>query len=68
MKDLLIMTIKLLCIQIIKFLIVITDLEAKQNLQTKQQIRLLNPRAKSYGTPQIKPVELEPQNIKSLEI
>lgn len=28
--------------------------------QTRQQIRLLNPRAKSYGTPQIQPLRLEP--------
>lgn len=34
----------------------------KQSLQTHQQIRLLNPRAKSYGTPQMKPIELSSVN------
>jgi hypothetical protein len=32
----------------------------KESQQTRQQIRLLNPRAKSYGTPQIKPLILDP--------
>ena len=32
----------------------------RETQQTRQQIRLLNPRAKSYGTPQIKPLVLEP--------
>ena len=41
----------------------------KEAQQTRQQIRLLNPRAKSYGTPQIQPVRLEPINkIESLKI
>ena len=37
--------------------------------ENRQQIRLLNPRAKSYGTPQIQPLRLEPVNkIESLKI
>ena len=42
----------------------------QETQQSRQQIRLLNPRAKSYGTPQIKPVKLEPvnQNMESLAI
>jgi len=41
----------------------------RETQQTRQQIRLLNPRAKSYGTPQIQPLRLEPVNkIDSLKI
>lgn len=41
----------------------------KESQQTRQQIRLLNPRAKSYGTPQIKPLILDPvDKVEQLKI
>ena len=41
----------------------------QETKQTKQQKRLLNPRAKSYGTPQIQPLPLDPiDNIQTLKI
>ena len=41
----------------------------RETQQTRQQIRLLNPRAKSYGTPQIKPLVLEPvEKVEKLKI